>query len=247
MRLIEQYDNLKEYFLTFLPTTSSFKASVKKRSRYEKICKMLKDDTILSFLSFVAYFATDFKSFLTKLQSMKPLIHTLYEEMGKLHWNIMAKFVKSKHLTEMKDGEKHTLSVSQLLLVNSCDKDVVKGLRHVDIGTKASGLFLSSSLSIGEVEKNFRSDCLQAYRNVADYLKRMLPINSFIENAAFINLEKINASGSLEGIAKLTEMVLSALPNLLPAIFPACLTTEDVFDIVCTLQQHEKAATFIRV
>ena len=243
VRLIEQYDNLKEYFLTFLPTTSSFKASVKNSSRYENICKMLKDVTTLSFLSFVAYFATDFESFLTKFQSMKPLIHTLYEEMGTLLWNIMAKFVKSKHLTEMKDGEKHALSVSKLLLVNTCHKDVVKGLRHVDIGTKASGLFLSSSLSIGEVEKNFRSDCLQAYRNAADYLKRMLPINSFIENAAFINPEKRNGNGSLEGITKLTKMVLSALPNVFPAIFPACLTTEDVCDIVRTewrLYQTEK-------
>ena len=175
--------------MTFLPNTSSFKASVKKSPRYENICKVLKDDTALCFLSFVAYFATDFESFLTKFQSMKPLIHTLYEEMGTLLWNIMAKFVRSKYLTEMKDGEKHALSVNQLLLVNTCDKDVVKGLRHVDVGTKASGL-LSSSLGIGEVEKNFRSDCLQAYRNAADYLKRMLPINSFIENGAIINPEK---------------------------------------------------------
>ena len=30
VRLIEQYDNLKEYFFTFLPTTSSFKANVEK-------------------------------------------------------------------------------------------------------------------------------------------------------------------------------------------------------------------------
>ena len=183
VRLIGQYDKLKEHFLTFLPSTSSFKASVKKSSRYENIiCKML-NDTTLCFLSFVAYFATDFESFLTKFQSMKPLIRTLYEEILTLLLNVMAKFVRSKHLSEMKDGEKHALSVNQLLLVNTCDKDVVKCLRHVDVGTKASELFLSSSLGIGKVEKNFRSDCLQAYRNTADYLKRMLPINSLIENA----------------------------------------------------------------
>ena len=190
VRLIEHYDNLKEYFLIFLLTTSSFKASVKKSSHLENICRMLKDDTTLCFLSFVAYFATDFESFLTKFQSMKPLIYTLYEEILTLLWNIMARFVRSKHLTEMKDGEKHALPVNQPLLVNTCDKDVVKGLHHVDVGTKASGLSLSSSLGIGEVEKKFRSDCLQAYGNVADYLKKMLPINSLIENAAFINPEK---------------------------------------------------------
>ena len=90
---------------------------------------------------------------------------------------------------------------------------------------------MPSSLGIGEVEKNFCSDCLQAYRNAADYLKRMLPSNSF---NSFINPEKRNGSGSLEGISEFTRMVLSALPNVLLAIFPAVLTTEDVCDIVCT-------------
>ena len=50
----------------------------------------------------------------------------------------MAKFVKSKHLTEKKDREKHALSINQLLLVNTYNKDVVKDLHHVDVGTKAS-------------------------------------------------------------------------------------------------------------
>ena len=110
--LIEQYDNLKEYFLTFLPTTSSFKANVEKSSRYENICKRLNDDSSLCYLSFVAYFASDFESFLMKFQSMKPLIHILHEEMETLLWNVLAKFVKSKHLTENKDGEKCALCKS---------------------------------------------------------------------------------------------------------------------------------------
>ena len=62
VRLIEQYDNLKEYFLTFLPTTSSFKANVEKSKRYERICESL-NDSALCYLSFVAYFASDFESF----------------------------------------------------------------------------------------------------------------------------------------------------------------------------------------
>ena len=56
LRLIEQYDNLKEYFLAFLPTTSSFKASVKKSSRYENICKMLRDDSTLCFFILCSLF-----------------------------------------------------------------------------------------------------------------------------------------------------------------------------------------------
>ena len=235
VRLIEQYDNLKEYFLTFLPTTSSFKANVENSSRYENICKRLNDDSTLCYLSFVAYFASDFESFLTKFQSMKPLIHILHEEMGTLLWNVLAKFVKSKHLTENKDGEKCALSANQLLLVKTSDKNVVKGLRHIDIGTKASGLFLPSALEIGEDEKKFRSDCLQACQITANYLKSMLPINSFIKNSAYISPEKRNDNGSLGGISDLAKMVSSALPNVLTAVFPKSdLTAEEVCDILRT-------------
>ena len=102
-RLIEQYDNLKEYFLTFLPTTASFKANVKKSKQYEKICESLNDDSTLCYLSFVTYFASDFESFLTKFQCLKPLIHILYEEMETLLWTVMAKFLKSKYLTNKKE------------------------------------------------------------------------------------------------------------------------------------------------
>ena len=75
--------------------------------------------------------------------------------MGILLWNVFTKFVKSKHLIEKKDGEKHALSVNQLLLVNTYNKDVVKGLCHVDVGTKASGLFLPSILGIGKLRRTF--------------------------------------------------------------------------------------------
>ena len=81
VRLIEQYDNLKEYFLTFLSTTSSFRANVEKSKRYERTCESLSDDFTLCYSSFVAYFASDFESLLTKFRALKPLIHILYEEM----------------------------------------------------------------------------------------------------------------------------------------------------------------------
>ena len=151
---------------------------------------------------------------------MKPLIHILYEEMETLLWNVMAKFVKSKYLTNKKDGEKCAVSANELLLVQTADKNVVKNLKNIDIGTKAKGLFLPSALDIDENEKKFRSDCLQAYRKTIEYLKSMLPFNSFIQNSAFINLENKNFNGSSVGISNLAQMITSALPNVLTAVFP---------------------------
>ena len=115
--------------------------NVKKTPRYKTICENLNDDSTLCYLSFVTYFASDFESLLTRFQSMKPLIHILYREMETLLWNVMAKFVKSKYLTETKDGEKCVMSATELLLVHTADKNVVKGLKHTDIGKKSKGRF----------------------------------------------------------------------------------------------------------
>ena len=55
--------------------------------------------------SLLPFFATDSEMFLTKFQSMKPLIQILYEEMKELLWRTMSKFVKSKHLSnQTEDG-----------------------------------------------------------------------------------------------------------------------------------------------
>ena len=112
------------------------------------------------------------------------------------------------------------------------DTHTHRGLRHIDIGTKISGPFLPSPLEIGKDEKKFRSDCLQAYQITANYLKSMLPINSFIKNSAYISPEKRNDNGSLEVISDLAKMVSSALPNVLTAAFPKSdLTSEEVLHL----------------
>ena len=49
-------------------------------------------------------------------------------------WNVMAKFVKSKYLTNKKDGEKCAVSANEILLVQTADKNV-KNLKNIDIGT----------------------------------------------------------------------------------------------------------------
>ena len=118
----------------------------------------------------------------------------------------MAKFVKSKYLTNKKYGEKCGVSANELLLVQTADKNVVKNLKNIDIGTKAKGLFLPSALDIDENEKKFRSDCLQAYRKTTENLKCMLPFNSFIQNSVFINPENRNVNDSLVGISNFASL-----------------------------------------
>ena len=81
------------------------------------------------------------------------MIHILYGEMETLLWNVMAKFVSSNYLTEKKGGEKCAVSATELLSVQTADKNVIKGLKHIDIGEKANGLFLPSALDMDESKK----------------------------------------------------------------------------------------------
>ena len=101
--LIEQYENLKQYFLVFLPSTSTFKSTVQGTAKYTRIKKALEDESTLQYLSFVAFFATDLEMFLAKFQSTEPLIYFLYEEIEILLWNVMSKFFKSNHLSNQTD------------------------------------------------------------------------------------------------------------------------------------------------
>ena len=56
VRLIEQYENSKQYFLVFLPSTSTFKSTIQGTARYTRIKKALEDESTLQYLPFVAFF-----------------------------------------------------------------------------------------------------------------------------------------------------------------------------------------------
>ena len=77
--LTDQYKNLKQYFLVFLPTTSTFNSTVQARASYGGTKKALDDTSTQQYLFLVFFFATDSEMFLTRFQSMKPVIHILYE------------------------------------------------------------------------------------------------------------------------------------------------------------------------
>ena len=60
----------------------------------------------------------------------------------------------------------------------------------------------------------------------------MFQFNTFIQHSVFINPENRNINGSLVGISNLAQMIISALPNVLTAVFPKKidLTGEEVCD-----------------
>ena len=64
----------------------------------------------------------------------------------------------------------------------------------------------------------------------------MFQFNTFIQHSVFINPENRNVNGSLVGISNLAQMITSALPNVLTAVFSkkSDLTGEEVCDTLRT-------------
>ena len=96
--LLEQFENLRHYFITFLPTTTTFKNTVKETDRYKRIVEKLSDSLAIPYIAFVVFVANDFEVFLKTFQTVKSKIHVLYSEMGNLIRKLMSKFVRSKFL-----------------------------------------------------------------------------------------------------------------------------------------------------
>ena len=66
--LLEQWPNLKEYFLNFLSKKSNFKSEIAKTYCYTRIKKAFKESLTEAFVSFCAFSAHDSESFLLPIQ-----------------------------------------------------------------------------------------------------------------------------------------------------------------------------------
>ena len=73
LRCLEQRENLKKYFLKFLPLQKNFKKEVEKTQRYVQIKTALGKPIMEAYVSFVAFVAHDFQKFLVPFQSTKPI------------------------------------------------------------------------------------------------------------------------------------------------------------------------------
>ncbi|CAL4218681.1 unnamed protein product, partial [Meganyctiphanes norvegica] len=103
LRILEQWENLKEYFLNFLPKSDNFSSKIKPTPRYKRILEFLKSATSKAELCFIAFVSHEFEEFLSKMQANEPMIHCIYENMSLLLFNIM-NFLTNAALTVKVDG-----------------------------------------------------------------------------------------------------------------------------------------------
>ena len=178
VRIVEQLDNLKEYFFNYLPRQKDQFRELKKTERYQRIASALKSEKTESYLAFCA--------FLLQFQHDLPMIHVLYNGMMTLK-GLMRKFIKKKYLQQ--DGK--SKDDDAILEIDVLDKDKAKVADGMVIGTRANLLFSQCTILRGELSAKFRAECLRFNQISTKYLNDNLPINvKVITHAQYLHHEK---------------------------------------------------------
>ncbi|KAG4072228.1 hypothetical protein HA402_005950 [Bradysia odoriphaga] len=159
-RIMSQWDNLKDYFLNFLPRQENFTTKVETTARYQSIRKALTSITSVLYMSFVVYLAEILEEFLILFQSSKPLVHVLYPSIGDLFFKIMTNFVKKSALVDKNGARRNAKELGKLDMNDKCN---LISLHNIDFGHKALyqiGL-IEAKTTLDSVKTEFKT-CYQS-------------------------------------------------------------------------------------
>ena len=131
IRVLEQFSNLKKYFLQVLPEQKRFKgkSGIGLFESYIRIKTAFTDKKLPSIIADVVYIAKDFRNFTVPLQDKLPMITDLYSKMVTLHKDTSSKFIvaeiylppskslKSIHILEKLDLNKEAIQKILLSLI----------------------------------------------------------------------------------------------------------------------------------
>ena len=112
LRTLEQYENLKEYFLVELPKVDSFRRNILPTDRYRYIKDSLNDKMTEGYIAFAAFISQEFESFSIPFQSSEPMTQLLYPEMCKFLICLLQKFIRKK-IISADDSENVSIDVTK--------------------------------------------------------------------------------------------------------------------------------------
>lgn len=98
-RVFEQWNNLEQYFIKFLPKQKDQKNALE-TARYIRIKKVFSESTYSKIcICFAMYIASILEDIILKpFQSSAPTVHLLYPAMSKLLFVLMSNFIKKDQL-----------------------------------------------------------------------------------------------------------------------------------------------------
>ena len=173
VRIMEQFKNLKIYFLETLPKQKKFKREIAKPSkpgipnRYQRIANLLKSATTIAYMGFVVHTTVPFKRFVLTFQTNEPMVHLLYDEMLRLVKSVLGMFIDAKKIPSKR---------SELLKKNCSYEKLHKA--KCDVGTKASSMV--RKLDDAFEAKKFYGNAKKFLICCAVYLLKNLPLDQQI-------------------------------------------------------------------
>lgn len=220
VKLNEQWENLKEYFLNKLPTLPEFKGKngVGATSRYTRIKNYLNNQNILIAMGFVVFLARDFQKFIKSLETNEPMIHLLYSKSMELLRCVLDKFLKSEVLMRTRKNKSEIISPNDLV-----ELDVRNSAHHkakLNVGSRAERLLQN----VDALEKKKISMALKnALVDCSTYLLEKLPITEqVIYDAQFIGYQ----SQSLDSPKKAANAIKRLAMHVANALGPVALRKE---------------------
>jgi hypothetical protein len=197
-RLIEQWPNLCEYFLKFLPAQKGIETQLSNSERYKRICRCLRDNLSQCYLAFIVFSYNNFEKFSLCFQREAPQIHFLYSAVNELIRNVMSQFIQDSIIVG-KSG--HDLKIVELDTKNSW-----KLLKDIEIGTRTKTLLTNAT----ENEKtSFRLNARSTLIATTKYLISNLPFcNQMLQDLEVLQpiSRKLQQLGVTEGLSQITRI-----------------------------------------
>ena len=217
VRVVEQIDNLKEYFLVTLPQTKGFKykSGVGNTDRYKRIKGMLENQMFLPACCFIVFASQIYKPFMQLFQRREPLIHILTEQMRKLVADLFNKFLSDEYITSLTKNGK--IPLATMVKVDVERKTNYRA--EPQIGAKKKSLL--DKLGSFEKKKFIDSIGFPFYAECAGYLLKNLPLNKqVIRDAKYLHPSSRSASStSVKGISRLARSVAECLGDSFHHVF----------------------------
>ncbi|CAH0562798.1 unnamed protein product [Brassicogethes aeneus] len=202
-RIIEQFANLKEYFLKFIPDQKNFAREVGSTDRYKRIKLKLTDQKTEAYLSFAIYIGDLMEAFEQKFQGEEPLVYALHTSINELFLKIMDKFVKKEKLDNSTLGQVNVENSNNQKSAFDIDLD----FRTKQFLAKMEGNYLSS-IKILRIEFKL---CLV---KIAKYLQEKLPWESkTLKQLTHLHPKFKLEKESVASIEALAKLLTEVLPN----------------------------------
>lgn len=164
-RIIEQWSNLKHYFLVFLPKEKNFAKDIETTQRYQSIRTILSSNRSLLYMNFAIHVADIFEEFLILLQSSKPVVHVMYKAIGDLFFKLMSNFIRPKVFENSNKNRKEAL---ELGAVDVEDNENVLSIHKIDYGKAA--LYEIAQLETGTSLDAVKVEFKTCYQEIVKYL-----------------------------------------------------------------------------